>query len=238
MSDADDTKELWAEYTASRAREVRDKLIIQYSPLVKYVAGRVAVGLPANVEQADLVSYGVFGLINAIERFEPARGFKFETYAIPRIRGAILDELRSMDWVPRSVRAKARSVETAIAKLEAVWGRAPSDEEVAAELEISVDDLRKVSDGDLKLKAGDTGPGVEELQRALGLDVTGVYDDATVDRITAFQKANDLPEDGAIDGDTLYGLSRKYGTSVSAIQRANKLKGTTIVRGKTLLIPR
>ena len=92
---------------------------MHYSPLVKYVAGRVAVGLPQNVEQADLVSYGMFGLIDAIDKFEPARGFKFETYAISRIKGAILDELRSIDWVPRSVRAKVRQIEQAYAKLEA-----------------------------------------------------------------------------------------------------------------------
>jgi RNA polymerase sigma factor for flagellar operon FliA len=144
MSNGRDIEVIWSEFIDMRSAALRDELIVNYSPLVKYVAGRVAVGLPANVEQADLVSYGVFGLINAIERFEPERGFKFETYAIPRIKGAILDELRSMDWVPRSVRAKARSVEKAISKLEAENGRAPSDEEVAGELEIGVDDLHSV----------------------------------------------------------------------------------------------
>lgn len=144
MAETEDIETIWSEFIQTRAPALRDQLIVNYSPLVKFVAGRVAVGLPANVEQADLVSYGVFGLINAIERFEPDRGFKFETYAIPRIKGAILDELRSMDWVPRSVRAKARSVERAIAKLEAENGRSPSDEEVAAELEIKVDDLHSV----------------------------------------------------------------------------------------------
>ncbi len=142
MSEADDTKELWADYTATRAREVRDKLIIQYSPLVKYVAGRVGVGLPRNVEQSDLVSFGVFGLIDAIEKFDPARGYKFETYAIARIKGAILDELRSIDWVPRSVRSKARSLERAMAKLEAQHHRAPTDEEVAEEMGISEQQLQ------------------------------------------------------------------------------------------------
>ena len=103
----------------TRTPKLRDSLIVHYSPLVKYVASRVAVGLPQNVEQADLVSYGMFGLIDAIDKFEPGRGFKFETYAISRIKGAILDELRSIDWVPRSVRAKVRSIEKAFAKLEA-----------------------------------------------------------------------------------------------------------------------
>jgi len=125
---------LWARYQHANDVDVRDTLIVHYSPLVKYVASRVAVGLPQNVEQADLASYGMFGLIDAIDKFEPDRGFKFETYAISRIKGAILDELRSIDWVPRSVRAKVRSVEKAYAKLETKFGRAPTDEEVALEL--------------------------------------------------------------------------------------------------------
>src|SRR6478736_5100174 len=129
-----DIERLWASYKAEGTREVRDALILHYSPLVKYVASRVAVGLPQNVEQADLVSYGMFGLIDAIDKFEPGRRFKFETYAISRIKGAILDELRSIDWVPRSVRAKVRSIEKAYAKLEAKLRRSPTDEELAAEL--------------------------------------------------------------------------------------------------------
>lgn len=126
--------DLWLAYKSHRDQEVRDQLLVHYSPLVKYVAGRVAVGLPQNVEQADLISYGIFGLIDAVEKFDPARGYKFETYAIARIKGAILDELRSIDWVPRSVRAKARSLERAYAKLEATHSRTPNDDEVAAEL--------------------------------------------------------------------------------------------------------
>ena len=129
-----DVNVLWAKYQRNADPTTREALILNYSPLVKYVASRVATGLPHNVEQADLVSYGMFGLIDAIDKFEPERGFKFETYAITRIRGAIVDELRSIDWVPRSVRAKVRSVEKAFAKLEARMGRAPTDEEVADEL--------------------------------------------------------------------------------------------------------
>jgi RNA polymerase sigma factor for flagellar operon FliA len=135
---------LWDRYQKGADRAVRDQLIVQYSPLVKYVAGRVGVGLPQNVEQADLVSYGMFGLIDAIDKFDPGRGFKFETYAMARIKGAILDELRSMDWVPRSVRAKARGIERAYAKLEAELHRSPSDEELAAELEMGVGELQDV----------------------------------------------------------------------------------------------
>jgi RNA polymerase sigma factor FliA len=135
---------LWTDYKVSLSREARDRLILHYSPLVKYVAGRVSVGLPQNIEQADLVSYGIFGLIDAIEKFDPARKIKFETYAIARIKGAIIDELRSIDWVPRSVRAKARSVERAYAKLENQFLRTPSDTEVASELGISEAELQGI----------------------------------------------------------------------------------------------
>jgi RNA polymerase sigma factor FliA len=111
VSHGDPVAELWDEYTHHHAPEVRERLILHYAPLVKFVAGRVASGLPQSVDQADLVSYGIFGLIDAIDKFDPSRGFKFETYAITRIKGAIIDELRSFDWVPRSVRAKARAIE-------------------------------------------------------------------------------------------------------------------------------
>lgn len=134
--------DLWGAYKQDRHRELRDRLIVHYAPLVKYVAGRVAVGLPQNVEQADLVSYGIFGLIDAIEKFDLDRGFKFETYAISRIKGAILDELRGIDWVPRSVRAKARSLERAYSKLESTLHRTPSDAELADELDVTDQQLQ------------------------------------------------------------------------------------------------
>ena len=142
VSDVAELDDLWTHYKGARTVEARDRLILHYSPLVKYVAGRVAVGLPQNVEQADLVSYGIFGLIDAIEKFDLERGYKFETYAISRIKGAILDELRSMDWVPRSVRAKARALERAYAKLEAEEHRSPSDAELATELGVSEGQLQ------------------------------------------------------------------------------------------------
>ena len=117
--------------------------MVAYSPLVKYVAGRMGSGLPAHVEEADLISYGLVGLISAIERYEPEREIKFETYAIPRIRGAIIDELRALDWVPRSVRARAREIEKANVKLEHRLQRAPTDEEMAGELGIEVDEFQE-----------------------------------------------------------------------------------------------
>src|SRR5437868_13650472 len=135
-------RELWREFKGSGESRLRERLILHCSPLVKYVAGRVGVGLPPNIEQADLVSYGIFGLIDAIEKFDPGRDIKFETYAISRIRGAIIDELRAIDWIPRSVRSKAREVERAIGKLENDLRRPPTDGELADELGISIDDLQ------------------------------------------------------------------------------------------------
>ena len=132
----------WHQYKEDGSGEARDRLILHYSPLVKYVAGRVAVGLPANIDQADLISYGIFGLIDAIDKYDRARGIKFETYAISRIRGAIIDELRAIDWVPRSVRFKAREVEKAYTALENKLKRPPSDAEIAEEMGITPDELQ------------------------------------------------------------------------------------------------
>jgi RNA polymerase sigma factor for flagellar operon FliA len=136
-------REMWRRYKGTGDRHARERLVVAYSPLVKYVSGRMASGLPAHVDEADLISYGLVGLINAIERFEPAREIKFETYAITRIKGSIIDELRSLDWVPRSVRAKAREIEAAQTKLEHELGRVPTDEEVATKLEVSVNDFQE-----------------------------------------------------------------------------------------------
>ena len=138
----DDISALWTEYKATGDTGVRDRLIVQYSPLVKFVAGRVGVGLPRNVDQADLVSNGIFGLIDAIEKFDPERGFKFETYAINRIKGAILDELRALDWVPRSVRSRAREIERSVVELEHRLKRTPSDDELAKHMNVNIDDLQ------------------------------------------------------------------------------------------------
>jgi RNA polymerase sigma factor for flagellar operon FliA len=136
-------RDLWRRYKDSGDPRARERLVLAYSPLVKYVAGRMSSGLPAHVEEADLISYGLLGLISAIERFEPAREIRFETFAITRIKGSIIDELRSLDWVPRSVRAKAREIERANAKLEHRLHRAPTDQEMASELEVSVDEFQE-----------------------------------------------------------------------------------------------
>jgi RNA polymerase sigma factor FliA len=141
VSRADDTQTLWLQFRKTGDQGIRDRLILTYAPLVKYVAGRLGSGLPAHVDEGDLVSYGLLGLIGAIERYEPDRDVKFETYAIARIKGAIIDELRAMDWVPRSVRSRAREIERAIGQLEAKTGRAPTDEEIAKKVGITVEEL-------------------------------------------------------------------------------------------------
>jgi RNA polymerase sigma factor for flagellar operon FliA len=137
-----ETRDLWQLYKDEDDSDARDKLILHYSPLVKYVAGRISANLPQNVDTADLISYGIFGLIDAIEKFELSREIKFETYAIARIKGAIIDELRSLDWVPRSVRARGRQLEKAYIELENKHRRVPTDKEVAKHMGISVDELQ------------------------------------------------------------------------------------------------
>jgi RNA polymerase sigma factor FliA len=144
VAQVEDTQTLWRSFRAKPDdKALRDRLILTYAPLVKYVAGRLGSGLPAHVEEEDLVSYGLLGLIGAIERFDPDRDIKFETYAIARIKGAIIDELRSLDWVPRSVRARAREIERVHGKLEHRLHRAPTDEEMARELELTVDEFQE-----------------------------------------------------------------------------------------------
>jgi len=139
-----DDASLWNEFKSKNDEQVREALILKYAPLVKYIAGRVAVGMPPNVELEDLVSYGILGLMDAIQKFDPARNIKFETYAVSRIRGAIFDELRSQDWIPRLVRQRARRLEKVYAKLENELGRAATDGEVAKELGISVKEFHEL----------------------------------------------------------------------------------------------
>jgi RNA polymerase sigma factor for flagellar operon FliA len=136
-----DMQRVWLDYRRTGDQKLRDRLILTYAPLVKYVAGRLGSGLPAHVDDEDLASYGLLGLIGAIERFDPTREIKFETYALGRIKGAIIDELRSLDWVPRSVRSRARQIERTIGELEAKLGRAPNDDEIAGKLGVSQEEL-------------------------------------------------------------------------------------------------
>jgi RNA polymerase sigma factor FliA len=145
MSPSEDLEQIWHEFRDTADPGLRNRLVLQYAPLVKYVAGRLRTRMPDTVEQDDLVSDGVLGLMDAIERFEPARGLSFQTFAVPRIRGAIIDGMRSMDFVPRSVRDKLRTVQRAHVTLEERLGRAPEDTEVAQEVGIPVQQLRDLS---------------------------------------------------------------------------------------------
>lgn len=134
----------WIRYKRDREPSARDELVLEYASLVKYVAGRLNVGFRNRVEMDDLVSYGVFGLLDAIEKFDPSRGIKFETYAVVRVRGAILDGLRSMDWVPQSIRNKSREIEKTYARLEHQLGRSVSDQEVAEAMNLSLEDFNQM----------------------------------------------------------------------------------------------
>ena len=135
---------MWEEYSRSQTPELREKLILEYAPLVKIIAGRLSMYLGRNVEYDDLCGYGVFGLIDAIDKYNYGKGVKFETYATLRIRGAILDQIRKMDWVPRTLRAKQKKLDEAYQKLESDLGRAPTDEELAAELGVSEDEFESI----------------------------------------------------------------------------------------------
>jgi RNA polymerase sigma factor for flagellar operon FliA len=145
MTDSPDAEskilEFWKKYKKNGDKHARETLILHYAPIVKYVAARVGAGLPKTVDRADLVSYGMFGLIDAIEKFDPSRNIKFETYAMSRIRGAIIDELRSVDWVPRSVRSRIKEIDEIYSTLELKLGRTPNDKEVAEALSISEKEL-------------------------------------------------------------------------------------------------
>ena len=133
-------KKLWTEYDKSRTPELREKIILEYAPLVKLVAGRLSMYLGYNVEYDDLVSYGIFGLIDAIDKYDYAKGVKFETYASLRIRGAILDQIRKMDWIPRTIRQKQKRIDAVCKDIETRLGRSATDEEIASELGISDDE--------------------------------------------------------------------------------------------------
>lgn len=130
-------KKLWEDYASAKSPEIREKIILEYAPLVKVVAGRLSMYLGYNVEYEDLVSYGIFGLIDAIDKFDCLKDVKFETYASLRIRGAILDQIRKMDWIPRTIRQKQKRIDAAIKEIETQYGRSATDEEIAKMLGIT-----------------------------------------------------------------------------------------------------
>ena len=181
-----------------------------YSPLVKYVAGRMSSGLPAHVDEADLISYGLGGLIFAIERFDLSREIKFETYAITRIRGAIIDELRSLDWVPRSVRARAREIERVNMKLEARLRRAPTDEEMAAELKLDLEEFHEA----LLQISNSTIVALDELWNV---------SDSTGDQVSLLDT---IPDQGAPDPEAMVDQSElrdRIADAIAALPEREKL---------------
>ena len=185
-----DVSALWIRYKDDEDSAARDELILNYSPLVKYVAGRLASSLPQTVDTADLISYGIFGLIDAIEKFDLSRAIKFETYAISRIKGAIIDELRAMDWVPRSVRSRAKEIEAAYVALENTLRRVPSDQEVADHMGVSLkefqDILSKLSyTSVVSFEEWWVGGERDESQNAIG----SIRDDTAEDPVTIFESA-------------------------------------------------
>lgn len=203
---ADRTEEdLWKKYRKTREPAIREHLIKKYAPLVKYVAGKVAVGMPHNVEFDDLVGYGIFGLLDAIEKFDPEKHVKFKTYAVTRIRGSIFDELRSIDWVPRSVRQKSREVEETITTLEAQLGRTASDDEIAKALHVSTSEfqdlLLKIS-GTSIMSINDVWHGgddsdkisiVESIESPSSLNPDVIVEKDEIKKVIV-QAINDLPE--------------------------------------------
>lgn len=191
---------VWDEYKLLGSAAAREQLILHYVPLVSAVAGRLAMRLPSSVEQADLASYGMFGLIDAIEKYETDRAVRFESYASSRIRGAIIDELRAMDWVPRSVRTKARAIDRATCELESTLHREPTTREVAAHLGVDEDELSS-------LRGQLASVSVAALDEMLGDDGTG---SSLGDRLTDHRVVD--PADAVDDAETTYLLARAIET--------------------------
>jgi RNA polymerase sigma factor for flagellar operon FliA len=252
LADDPDVAAMWEAFKSTGAPRARENLILHYAPLVAAVAGRVGMRLPSTVEQADLVSYGMFGLIDAIEKYQTDRAVKFESYASSRIRGAIIDELRAMDWVPRSVRTKARAVDRAYAELEATLHRAPTEQEAAAHLEMSVGELRAVFSQlatvnvaalDELLGGGDDRPGGASLGDTLGddrsLDPAGAIDAAETKYLLA-RAIEQLGERERIvvvlyyyEGMTLAEIGRVLGVTES---RISQMHTAAMLRLRTRLL--
>jgi RNA polymerase sigma factor FliA len=202
-------RSLWERYKETASDVAREELILTYAPLVKYVAGRVGVGLPNTIEHGDLVSYGMFGLIDAIERFDLSKGVKFETYAITRIRGAIIDELRSVDWVPRSVRTKARNLAKAIQKLQGELKRSPTDEELADELDVSLEDLHTM----LEEVSLTNVAALDESLNVEGDDIALVDTIEDESLVGPEERVDDIAIKGVL-GEALHGLSEREQTVI------------------------
>jgi RNA polymerase sigma factor for flagellar operon FliA len=229
---------VWTDFQRTRDPALRNRLVVQYSPLVKYVAGRMRSRLPHSVDQDDLVSDGVLGLMDAIERFDPGRGLSFQTFAVPRIRGAIIDGLRSMDFVPRSVRDKVRIVQQATTKLEERLGRLPDDEEVAREVGVPVQQVR-----DLTKQASSNHANLDDFE--LADELASAADDsvergdasASLRRVIAELNERDQVVIALyyFEGLTLADIGKVLGVTESRISQVHS-RATTTLRAKLVAL--
>ncbi len=203
-------RELWRKFKKNDDKKAKEQLVLAYSPVVKYVAGRISSGLPAHVEEADLISYGLLGLVGAIERYDPDRQIKFETFAMARIKGAIIDELRSMDWVPRSVRSKMKKIEQVNAQLENKYQRSPTDEEIAKELGMTVeefhDSLTQISTSSM-----------------VALDELWTISDASGDQVSLLDTIRDVKADDPVKSIDKDEVRERLSEAVSKLPEREKL---------------
>ncbi len=203
-------RELWRKFKKDDDKKAKEQLVLAYSPVVKYVAGRISSGLPAHVEESDLISYGLLGLVGAIERYEPDRQIKFETFAMARIKGAIIDELRSMDWVPRSVRSKMKKIEQVNAQLENKFQRSPTDEEIAVELHMTVeefhDSLTQISTSSM-----------------VALDELWTISDASGDQVSLLDTIRDVKADDPVKSIDKDEVRDRLSEAVSKLPEREKL---------------
>ncbi len=237
--DRDDSVLLvWKEFQQTRDAALRNRLVMQYAPLVKYVAGRMRTRLPESVDQDDLVSDGVLGLMDAIERFDPARGLTFQTFAVPRIRGAIIDGMRAMDFVPRSVRDKLRAISAAQVALEARLGRPPDDEEVARETGLPLHQVR-----DLVKQASGNHANLDDFDLADELASAGESRVETGDDSASLMRVVDeLSERDQViialyyyEGLTLAEIGRVLGVTESRVSQVHS-RATATLRAKLLAL--
>jgi RNA polymerase sigma factor for flagellar operon FliA len=234
MALSESTDDLWAEYVATRDPLLRNRLVMQYSPLVKYVAGRIRTGMPESVDQDDLVSDGVIGLMDAIERFQPERGLTFQTFAVPRIRGAIIDGMRSMDFVPRSVRDKVRAINRARIVLEDKLARSPDDHELATEAGLSVSEMR-----DLSKRAGSSHANVDDfdlsddLVGAVHQEVEDIEFSAALRKVVGLLSERDqiLIALYYFEGFTFAEIGRVFGVTESRVSQLHR-RATNVLRDK------
>ena len=235
---ADSVLLIWAEFHQTREPALRNRLVMQYAPLVKYVAGRMSTRLPESVDQDDLVSDGVLGLMDAIERFDPGRGLAFQTFAVPRIRGSIIDGMRAMDFVPRSVRDKLRAIAAAQVALEERLGRIPEDAEVAQETRLTLNAVR-----DLTKQASSNHANLDDLDLADELSTTAeAATEAGAANASLMRVIDELAERDQVvialyyfEGLTLADIGRVLGVSESRVSQVHS-RATSVMKSKLLAL--